>query len=219
MDDEIKTMVITYRFNSNYYLHRNEVSPSVMASFMGSLKSLPSGLLNFRNYESMRWDSDIIFWFSSRRSEDLVRTKQNLNFSFQGYADAQYSMFALYEHSPYARNGTTLDDTLRFPPKKYFIAYPMIKDPTWYLEPSEERKRIMSEHISMAVNDPENSDIRSYTTYSYGIGDQEFIVMYETDSLTDWSHVTQRLREAKQRKWITKEYPIFVGIYQDELKF
>jgi chlorite dismutase len=95
----------------------------------------------------------------------------------------------------------------------------MIKDPTWYLEPSEDRKRIMSEHISMAVNDPENSDIRSYTTYSYGIGDQEFIVMYETDSLTDWSHVTQRLREAKQRKWITKEYPIFVGIYQDELKF
>ncbi|WP_162509407.1 chlorite dismutase family protein [Thermogymnomonas acidicola] len=87
----------------------------------------------------------------------------------------------------------------------------MSKTPDWYLIGFEERKEILQEHIRMAVQHPENKDIRSYTTYSFGIGDQEFVVMYETDSLLNWSHVTEKLREARARKWIVKETPIFLG--------
>jgi chlorite dismutase len=218
MDSQIKIMMMAYRLSGRFWKDSADLSQDISQSLDNVQEDLRKKLIHFQSYSSMRSDSDFLFWFSSRKSEDLVSAKRSLNIAFKGYGKAVYSMFAIYEHSPYARDGRTLEDTLRMPPKKYFIAYPMIKHPEWYLEPAEERKKIMSEHISMAMNDPENSDIRSYTTYSYGIGDQEFIVMYETDSLEEWSHVTQRLREARQRKWITTEYPIYVGIHQDSLK-
>ncbi|MEM3676359.1 MAG: chlorite dismutase family protein, partial [Thermoplasmataceae archaeon] len=96
---------------------------------------------------------------------------------------------------------------------------PMSKTPDWYLIDFEERKKIMAEHIGMAASHPEARQIRSYTTYSYGLGDQEFVVLYEVDSLLKWSHVTAKLREATARKWTAKEEPIFVGILAEPLKF
>lgn len=218
MDSQIKVMMMAYQLSGDFWENHDRIAPVISESLNNAFGDLRKSLIHFQPYRSMRADSDYIFWFSSRNAEDLVSAKQRLNVAFGGYGKAVYGMFAIYEHSPYARDGKTMEDTLRMPPKKYFIAYPMIKDPNWYLEPSEDRKKIMSEHISMAVNDPENNDIRSYTTLSYGIGDQEFIVMYETDSLENWSHVTQRLREARQRKWITTEYPIFVGIHMDKVE-
>ena len=62
------------------------------------------------------------------------------------------------------------------------------------------------------MTDPNNKDILSYTTYSFGIGDQEFVVIYETDSLYSWMKVTEKLREVEARKWIIKETPILTGI-------
>jgi chlorite dismutase len=88
----------------------------------------------------------------------------------------------------------------------------MSKSNDWYLLPYEKRKEVMDEHIKVAMTDENNKDILSYTTYSFGIGDQEFVVLYETDDLYSWMKVTQRLREVEARKWITKETPIFTGI-------
>jgi Uncharacterized conserved protein, COG3253 len=75
----------------------------------------------------------------------------------------------------------------------------------------------MAEHIGMARSHPESGQIRSYTTYSFGLGDQEYVVLYEASSLTAWSHVTEKLREAKARKWIVKEEPILVGELRNDV--
>ncbi|GGM74683.1 chlorite dismutase [Thermogymnomonas acidicola] len=171
----------------------------------------PEDLINLHFYSSLRWDADIILWFSSRRPESFAEVKAAALGRGAGLIRASYSMMSIYEGSPYLRDGAKPEDTLTREPKKYFIAYPMSKTPDWYLIGFEERKEILQEHIRMAVQHPENKDIRSYTTYSFGIGDQEFVVMYETDSLLNWSHVTEKLREARARKWIVKETPIFLG--------
>ncbi|MBW9142061.1 MAG: chlorite dismutase family protein, partial [Candidatus Aramenus sp.] len=70
---------------------------------------------------------------------------------------------------------------------------------------------IMREHIEIARTHPKNDGIRSYTTYSFGVADYEFVVIYEAPSLTNWIEVVEKLREAKARKWVTKEEPILVG--------
>ncbi len=176
-------------------------------------------LIHLRTYRSIRHDCDLLLWLSSFDPEKLVSFKENLKRALRGLGREVYSMLSLYEHSPYLKAGEELSNSLNFPPLKYFVCYPMNKDPEWYLVDPKERKTIMGEHIGMATSNPENKDIRSYTTYSYGISDQEFVVMYETDSLADWSHVTQKLREARQRKWVTKEYPIFVGLLAEPFRF
>ncbi|MEM3794787.1 MAG: chlorite dismutase family protein, partial [Thermoprotei archaeon] len=71
----------------------------------------------------------------------------------------------------------------------------------------------------IARTHPESKGIKSYTTYSYGLGDHEFVVMYEVDSLAAWSHVTAKLREAKARKWIVNEEPILVGVHANDFSF
>ncbi len=105
---------------------------------------------------------------------------------------------------------------LKVEPLKYFVAYPMKKSVDWYLLPFDEREKIMMEHINIAKNHPKNNGIRSYTTYSFGIGDYEFVVIYEIPNLSDWVEVVEKLREAKARKWITKEEPLLVGELKDQ---
>lgn len=219
MSTEIYINILSYRFNGEFW----KMEPSMQDDLFQDLNQLFSihreKLINLRTYRSIRHETDLLIWTSSENPEDLVSFKENLNRRLAGKGEAVYSMLSLYEHSPYIKTGQPLSDSLKLPPLKYFIAYPMNKSPEWYLVDATERKTIMSEHIGMATSDPDNKDIRSYTTYSYGISDQEFVVMYETDSLSRWSHVTARLREARQRKWVTKEYPIFVGILSEPFKF
>lgn len=219
MSSEVYISVLAYRFNSGFWQIGNEGQKGIFDSLNSFFSNFRSKLISLHSYRSLRHDCDLLIWASSYVPSDLASLRENLNRSFSGYGEPVYSMLSLYEHSPYLKSGQELADTLRYQPLKYFVTYPMNKSPDWYLVDSKERKAIMSEHIGMATSNPENKDIRSYTTYSYGIGDQEFVVMYETDSIAQWSHVTAKLREATQRKWVTKEDPIFVGILSEPYEF
>lgn len=162
-------------------------------------------------YASMRWDSDLIVWLGSEDTGGILDFKYTLRSKLSGIVKESFSLFSIYEPSPYTR----MPGEVPREQTKYFIAYPMKKDVEWYLLNFEERQKVMAEHIGMARSHPEGKGIKSYTTYAFGIGDYEFVVMYETDSLVAWSHVTEKLREARARKWITKEDPILVGETSD----
>lgn len=219
MNPEIYVSVYAYRFGSAFWSSNNDRQLALFDELNTFLEESRKDLINLRTYRSMRHDCDLIMWLSAYKPEQIASFREGVNRRLAGTAEAEFSMLSLYEHSPYIRAGDDLADSLRFPPLKYFVAYPMNKSPEWYLVDASERKNIMAEHIGMATSNPENKNIRSYTTYSYGISDQEFVVIYETDSIAQWSHVTAKLREAKQRKWVTKEYPIFVGILSEPFVF
>ncbi|MGC8506270.1 MAG: chlorite dismutase family protein [Thermoplasmata archaeon] len=174
-------------------------------------------LVSINMYLSVRSDSDLIFWFSSADIETIEHFKRSLRSTLREFSEPAYGMISLYEDSPYLKESGDLASTLRHRPSKYFVSYPMVKSPEWYLTEYEKRKKIMAEHIGMAVSHPENRGIRSYTTYSFGLGDQEFVVLYETDTLVGWSHVTAKLREAEAHRWVTREHPIFIGIFTESL--
>jgi len=214
---EIYMMVLSYRLKSSFYSLTAEKREAMSAATSDLFTGYSGDLVNHHSYRSMRSDGDIVFWYSAHSPEAIEAVKFSLNDKFSAYMRPNYSMISLYEDSPYLKPGNVLDDTLRQQPLKYFVAYPMSKQPEWYLMDYEERKKIMAEHIGMALADPEGRVVRSYTTYSYGLGDQEFVVLYETDSLAAWSHATRKLREARARKWIVNETPIIVGILREKL--
>ena len=214
---EIYMMVISFRLKPTFYSLTREKRDSMSVAAQDLFTGFSSDLVNHLSYRSMRSDGDIVFWYSSHSPETIEAVKFSLNDKFSPYMRPNYSMISLYEDSPYLKPGNVLDDTLKQQPLKYFVAYPMSKQPEWYLLDYEERKKIMAEHIGMALADPEGRSVRSYTTYSYGLGDQEFVVLYETESLAAWSHATRKLREARARKWIVNETPIIVGILKEKL--
>ena len=216
---EIYMMVISFRLKPSFYSLTKEKRDAMSTAAQDLFAGFSGDLVNHLSYRSLRSDGDIVFWYSSHYPETIEAVKFSLNDKFSLYMRPNYSMISLYEDSPYLKPDSVLDDTLKQAPLKYFVAYPMSKQPEWYLLDYEERKKIMAEHIGMALADPEGRSVRSYTTYSYGLGDQEFVVLYETESLAAWSHATKKLREARARKWIVNETPIIVGILREKLLY
>ncbi len=214
----IYTYVLAYKLNGRFWSLPTEERKNINGNVINFIKGYKKNLISIKYYKSIRHDNDVLFWAASEEPINLQRLKEGLNSAFGIYGKTEYSMFSLYEHSPYTNASKSLEDTLKTEPKKYFVAYPMSKDREWYLINYEERKKILAGHIGTARSDKESPGIISYTTYSFGLGDQEFVVLYELDDLSAWSHVTEKLREVMARKWIINEAPIFVGIYNgDEL--
>ena len=209
----IYTYVLAYKLNGKFWSLPMDDRKNINKNIMNFIDNYRKNLISIKYYKSIRHDNDVLFWSASEDPIKLERLKEGLNSVFGIYGKTQYSMFSLYEHSPYTNASKSLEDTLKTEPKKYFVAYPMSKDREWYLINYEERKKILAGHIGAARSDKESPGIISYTTYSFGLGDQEFVVLYELDDLSAWSHVTEKLREVMARKWIINEAPIFVGIY------
>jgi chlorite dismutase len=88
---------------------------------------------------------------------------------------------------------------------KYLVVYPFTKSREWYLLPLETRKQMMDEHIKVGRKYP---DIRLNTTYSFGIGDQDFMLAFETEDLSNFQDLIMELRETQVSRYILNDLPM-----------
>jgi chlorite dismutase len=211
LEESIFSLVISLKLSAEKGMPRDGDWNSLAQAMANSLEPISSRLIHLKIFVSLRFDSDLILWLSTRDSGAIPEAKRLL-LATGKIERFEHHFLSFYEDSPYTKGGESLDQILQKRALKYIVAYPMTKANDWYLLPYDVRKRIMAEHIGMAVSHKENKGIRSYTTYSFGISDQEFVVIYEMDNLSAWSHVTAKLREAEARKWIELETPVLVGI-------
>ncbi len=94
--------------------------------------------------------------------------------------------------------------------KRYLVAYPFAKTAEWYLMSREARQGMMNEHIRIGK---QYEEIKQLLLYSFGLQDQEFVVVYETDDLPRFSdHVTE-LRDTEARRYTLQDTPVYTAIY------
>lgn len=167
-------------------------------------KTSNEGTFICRQYLSIKHNADLILFNIAESFDALLSFKEKLTELFGSSLNETYSYLSIYEHP----NASYLKEDGKF---KYLVAYPVKKDPKWYLLEEKEQNRITKEHVNLAVSDPNNENIRSYTTYSFAIDDYEFLVLYEVESLAKWMKVARNLRKAEARNWIIVESPVFVG--------
>jgi len=203
--------ISSIKLSSKWWSLSKEERRKIIDNIESLESNFKNSLISLKRYVSLRYDNDVIYWISSFETSRIIDFKYTLLSVLRDLGEETFSMFSIYKPSPYTRGNFDIRSVLNLEPLRYFIAYPMKKDVEWYLLPFEEREKIMKEHIEIAKNHPKNKGIRSYTTYSFGIGDFEFVVIYEAPSIEDWVEVVEALREAKARKWVTKEEPILVG--------
>jgi chlorite dismutase len=94
--------------------------------------------------------------------------------------------------------------------KPYLIMYPFVKTADWYMMSREVRQGMMNEHIRIGKQYPE---ITQLLLYSFGLQDQEFIVVYETDDLTQFSDLVYELRDSEARRYTERDTPLHTAIY------
>lgn len=94
--------------------------------------------------------------------------------------------------------------------KPYLIIYPFSKTIKWYLMSREARQGMMNEHIRIGK---QYEDIRQLLLYSFGLQNQEFVVVYETDDLTRFSDLVNELRDTEARRYTLRDTPLHTAIY------
>ena len=94
--------------------------------------------------------------------------------------------------------------------KPYLIMYPFVKTVEWYLMSREARQGMMNEHIRVGKEYPE---ITQLLLYSFGLQDQEFIVVYETGDLNQFSDLVYQLRDSEARRYTRRDTPLCTALY------
>ncbi len=72
------------------------------------------------------------------------------------------------------------------------------------------RQGMMNEHIRIGHQYPE---IMQLLLYSFGVQDQEFVVVYETDDLTQFSDLVNELRGTEARRYTERDTPLFTATH------
>ena len=94
--------------------------------------------------------------------------------------------------------------------RRYLVAYPFAKTAEWYLMSRDSRQGMMNEHIRIGK---QYEDIQQLLLYSFGLQDQEFVVVYETDDLAYFSDLVNELRDTEARRYTSQDTPVYTAVY------
>ena len=160
----------------------------------------------------LRADTDFMLWRTSTSLEPLEESLGALlsTTGMGAYLEVSHAYFGLLRRSTYGRARTEQDHAeLSNEKGRYFVLYPFTKTIEWYLMSREARQGMMNEHIRVGRTYPNISQILLYST---GLGDQEFIVGYETDSLAEFQDLVVELRSTEARRHTLQDTPIFTCV-------
>ncbi len=164
----------------------------------------------------IRTDCDFMFWQATYDIENLRSLSSQIRRSIIGpYLREVSSMLSMTKRSVYVGKNArgAHDPRLVIAPddKKYLFVYPFVKTRAWYALPMEDRTRMMKEHIRVGLKYP---TVSLNTTYSFGLDDQEFVVAFETDNISDFLDLVQELRETEASSYTLRDTPMYTCVSQ-----
>jgi chlorite dismutase len=191
----------------------NDIGKDEAAKEFSSLIDVANTKMKVRTYSTvgLRKESDFMLWSLSDSIEKIQLLTSKVYTTVLGkYIDASEVYLSAARPSIYSNKTTPgfMEDEL---PLKYNIVYPFIKSREWYLLPYEKRNEMMKEHINVGRKFPQ---IRLNTSYSFGIGDQDFMLAFETDNLMDFQELIIKLRETQVSRYIVRDTPMIVCVHK-----
>jgi chlorite dismutase len=87
-------------------------------------------------------------------------------------------------------------------PREWLAVYPFVRGYDWYVLPEDDRKRMLAEHGRKGA---------ANTVSAFALGDYEWILPLESDSLTDVVDMMRALRATEARLHVNEETPFFTG--------
>jgi chlorite dismutase len=192
----------------------NDLGKEEAAEEFGNLLTVANTKMKVRTYSTvgLRKNSDFMVWMISDTIKKMqILTSKIYSTIFGKYIEISDLYLSAVRDSTYANSvtpGFMTDDE----PLRYNIVYPFIKSRDWYLLPFEDRKKMMDEHIAVGRRFP---GIRLNTSYSFGLGDQDFMLAFETDDLRDFQDLIVKLRETQVSRYVVKDTPMIVCVYEN----
>ena len=133
------------------------------------------------------------------------------NNPYRQFIDIKDSLWGFTRPSQYSKARSKQEiDPFAETRKPYLIIYPFSKTTEWYLMSREARQGMMNEHIRIGKS---YEDISQLLLYSFGLQNQEFVVVYETDDLARFSDLVNELRDTEARRFTLRDTPLHTAIY------
>jgi chlorite dismutase len=163
-----------------------------------------------------RTEFDLLLWTSFHISaaeqigaafEQLARL---LN-AYRPYIQPVTTLWGLTRPSDYARTKSAQEiDPFSHQRQPYLVIYPFTKTSAWYQLSRDSRQGMMNEHIRTGHQYPQITQLLLYST---GLQDQEFVVCYETEDLSQFSSLVSELRTGDARPYTLSDTPIITAIF------
>ena len=162
----------------------------------------------------LRAGADLMLWRICYSLECLQQMQAELmGTPLGGYLETPHSYLAMTRRSQYKiGHGVADENAIRCGHYRYATVFPFVKTLAWYQVAFEERQRIINEYVDAIADFPR---VRMNTLYSFGIDDQEYVLVFESDHLPDIVDLKMRLRETENATYIQKDTPVFTAIQCD----
>lgn len=202
-----------FSFKDSYW----SLSPEERADFHRIwLSALCTSAQKVDIFQGTEHDVDLIVW-----SALTVESNNDAAVFFEKYAKAMTpwrhlienkdSLWGFTRPSQYSKARSKQEiDPFSAEHKPYLVIYPFSKTTEWYLMSREARQGMMNEHIRIGKG---YEDISQLLLYSFGLQNQEFVVVYETDDLTRFSDLVNELRDTEARRYTLRDTPLHTAIY------
>lgn len=162
----------------------------------------------------LRADADLALWEIAGDAHPIQELQARINGTELGRRmKATYSYLALTRASKYlgGHKHEGQEDQMPAGPvgSTYLFVYPMVKLRSWYRLEFEERRRIMGQHFKIGHKYP---GVKIHTGYSFGIDDQEFVVAFEGESVSEFLELVEDLRGSESSAYTERDIPIFTCV-------
>jgi chlorite dismutase len=192
-------------------LHKKE-----LAALLGG-DAAPAGV-EIHSYSTvgMRADTDLALWEIAADAGPIQELQARMNATELGRRlRPTYSFLAMTRASQYlgGHRHEGQEDQMPAGPvgSTYLFVYPMVKLRSWYRLEFEERRRIMGQHFKVGHKYP---GVKIHTGYSFGIDDQEFVVGFESESMSEFLDLVEELRGSESSAYTERDVPIFTCVHK-----
>lgn len=204
-----------FSFKESYWTLSADARTDFHRQWLAGLRSSSQKVDVYQIFPSES-NADVMVW-SALPAEEKYATAQfferfaRATNPFRAYLHSTVTLWGYTKPSQYTKTRSTQEiDPFSETRKSYLVMYPFVKTTDWYLMSRESRQGMMNEHIRIGKG---YEDITQLLLYSFGVQDQEFVVVYETDDLPRFSDLVNELRSAEGRRYTLRDTPLHTAIY------
>ena len=203
------------RFTSDYYKQAREVRRDIHHRFIEDLRPAAKIVQLYQVFPAQA-NADFLVWSSQPNDNPgdaalFFERSACAMLPYRSLIEPVDILWGFTRPSQYTKTRSSQEiDPFSTQRKPYLVIYPFVKTAEWYLLSQESRQGIMNGHIKIGKQFPE---IEQMLLYSFGVQNQEFVVVYETDDLTHFSDLVNEMRDTEARRHTLRDTPLHTAIY------